>query len=175
MADLLGGLWTLQRSRGLFWHLPLLVSLLLCWQGTVIFSCKDFLNYILLIFANINKLQQCRHVDTSCYCREYLYVYQNDGVMLLLIAAAHWNIHSSLSSVSFPHLVYGSSVMERLQNPVHACDSSIFLEARSRNGRRGQQSEFQGKDANWDSDKRGWDVLYIHVHSFLVKKKRTCF
>lgn len=131
------------------------------------FSC-----YILLIFANINKLQQYLHVDTSCCCREYLYVYQNYAVMLLFIAATCWNINFSLSSVSFPHLVYGSSVMEWLQNPVHACDSSIFLEARSRNGRHGQQSEFQGKDTNWDSNKRGWDVLYIHVHSFLVKKKQ---
>lgn len=68
-------------------------------------------------------------------------------------------MNSALSSVCVPDLVYGSSVVERLQSLVYVCDSSIFFEAWSHHGQRSQQPEFYSKDLKWDSNKRGWDAF----------------
>lgn len=80
---------------------------------------------------------------------------------------------SCLSSVCVPDMVYGSSDVERLWNLVQTCDQAIFLETWSCHGRCGQQSKFQGKDFNWDSHKRGWDVFTVHGSIAKFYKAKT--
>lgn len=56
----------------------------------------------------------------------------------------YYNRKFALFTVFVPHMVYGSSNVERLRNPVQARDQTIFSETPGHHGEYGQRSECQG-------------------------------